>query len=72
YRSVNQEKDYQTLQMLPSGEKESYSAIVPADQLNTKWDFMYFIEVMDKKGNGSIYPDLNTATPYQIVKLIRQ
>ena len=71
YRSVNQEQDYQSLPMDPSGEKNSYQALVPAGQINPKWDFMYFIEVMDKKGNGRIYPDLNKKTPYIIVKLNR-
>jgi hypothetical protein len=71
YRSVNQEQDYQTLPMLSTGEKDIYQVIVPAEQINPKWDFMYFIEVMDNKGNGRIYPDLNKETPYIIVKLIR-
>jgi hypothetical protein len=32
---------------------------------------MYFIEVMDKQGNGRIHPDLNKTTPYIVVKLQR-
>ena len=35
------------------------------------WDFMYFVEAMDNKGHGKIYPDFNKETPYYIVKLIR-
>jgi hypothetical protein len=71
YRSVNQEKDYQTLQMAATGEKDMYQAVVPADQINPKWDFMYLIEVMDNNSKGFIYPDLNKETPYVVVKLIR-
>ena len=71
YRNVNQELEYQTLPMLPSGEKDLYKAIVSADQINPKWDFMYLIEVMDNNGKGKIYPDLNKETPYIVVKLIR-
>jgi hypothetical protein len=71
YRNVNQEQDYKTLQMVSTGEKDSYQAIISSEQIKTKWDFMYFIEVMDNKGNGRIYPDLNIETPYIIVKLIR-
>jgi hypothetical protein len=71
YRSVNQELAYQTLPMPPSGEKDSYRVVVPAEQLNSDWDFMYFIEVMDQKGRGRIYPDLTKETPYRFVKLIR-
>jgi len=71
YRSVNQQEDYKTLQMFSSGEKEVYKAIVPAEQINPKYDFMYFIEVMDNNGKGKIFPDLEKETPYIIVKLIR-
>jgi hypothetical protein len=71
YRSVNQEQDYQTLQMRPAGEKDVYEVVVPAEQIDPTWDFMYLIEVMDNNSKGKIYPDLNKETPYRIVKLIR-
>jgi len=71
YRNVNQEQDYQTLPMVSAGEKDTYQAIVPSEQINSKWDFMYFIEMMDNNGNGRIYPNLEKETPYIIVKLIR-
>ena len=71
YRSVNQEQDYRNIPMMPTGEKDSYEATVPAEQINPKWDFMYFIKVMDNNSRGIIYPDLNKETPYFIVKLIR-
>ena len=71
YRSVNQEQEYQTTPMPLSNEKDTYTTIVPAEQINPEWDFMYLIEVMDKNGNGKIYPDLNKETPYKIVKLGR-
>jgi len=32
---------------------------------------MYFFEVMDNKGNGKIYPDLEEEVPYVVVKLWR-
>jgi len=35
------------------------------------WDLMYFIEAMNKSGNGQIHPDLNRETPYIIVHLQR-
>jgi hypothetical protein len=71
YRSVNQEKNYQTLPMYPTGEKDTYEAVVPAEQINPKRNFMYFIEVMDNNGNGRIYPDLNKETPYIFTQLMR-
>ncbi len=71
YRNVNQEQEYQMLPMLSSGEKDVYQVVVPADKINPKWDFMYLIEIMDNKGNGTIYPDLNKNTPYVVVNLNR-
>jgi hypothetical protein len=71
YRNVNQELAYQTLPMAPSGEKDTYQAVVPARQIDPQWDFMYFIEVMDKNGAGQIYPSLDQETPYRLVNLIR-
>lgn len=71
YRSVNQDVEYQTLPMQLSGEKDTYQVIVPAEQINPKWDFMYLIEIIDNNGKGKIYPDLNKETPYLFVKLIR-
>ncbi|MEJ7739299.1 MAG: hypothetical protein WKF97_17875 [Chitinophagaceae bacterium] len=71
YRSVNQEQEYKMMQMLPAGEKGIFQVVVPAEQIDPKWDFMYFIQVMDNKGRGRIYPDVNEETPYRIVKLTR-
>jgi hypothetical protein len=71
YRNVNQEQDYQTMPLLAGAEKGSYEVTVPANQINPKWDFMYYLQVMDNKSNGRIYPDLNKETPYVITKLIR-
>jgi len=71
FRSVNQEQDYQTLPLLSTGEKDTYQVIVPASQINPRWDFMYYLQVMDNKSRGRIYPDLNKETPYIITKLSR-
>ena len=59
YRSVNQQEDYRTLPMLPTGEKDLYQAVIPAEHVVPAWDLMYLIEVMDNRGNGQIHPDLN-------------
>ncbi len=71
YRSVNQDQKYLTMTMLPTGEKNVFEAIVSADQINPKWDFMYFFQIMDNDRHGIISPDLNKETPYYIVKLTR-
>ena len=71
YRSVNQTEDYKSLEMHQAGENNLFEATVPVEDVNKKWDFMYLIEVMDKNGNGKIYPDFNKETPYVIVSLDR-
>ncbi len=72
YRSVTQFQDYKTMTMQPAGSKHLYQAVVGAEHLDPKWDFMYLFEVMDKKGNGKIYPDLENQTPYIVVQLHSQ
>ena len=71
YRPVNQMFEYATLRMTSSFEKDLYEATIPVQDINPRFDLMYFIEVMDNNGNGKIYPDMNTQTPYVVVKLIR-
>ena len=71
YRSVTQYQDYKVLQMVKTDKKDEYKAVVPGEDVEAKWDFMYLIEVMDENGNGKIYPDLEHETPYVIVKLKR-
>jgi hypothetical protein len=69
YRSVNQHKDYQALDLKPTDVANEYQAIIPGERVAAGWDFMYLIEVMDNKGNGKIYPELEKETPYVIVRL---
>jgi hypothetical protein len=71
YRGVNQHQDYRTLRMLPTGQKDQYQAVIPADDVVPTWDLMYLIEAMDNRGNGRVYPDLNRETPYIVVRLAR-
>ena len=70
YRHLTQYEDYLTLEMKP-GESGLYTAIIPGDFIIPQWDLMYFIEAMDNKGNGRIYPDLEYQSPYIIVELER-
>jgi hypothetical protein len=71
YRSVNQHQDYLTAPMLPTGEKDQYRAVIPAEDIPPTWDLVYYVEAMDNTGNGKMYPDLNKETPYIVVKLQR-
>ncbi len=70
YRNVRQFDDYATLEMQPDA-TGAYAAAVPAGFTTTEWDFMYFIEVIDARGNGRNWPDLAQGLPYVIVKVAR-
>ena len=71
YRDVNQYKDFEMLPMT-SADGLTFQATVPADKIDTRYNLMYLIEVMDNNGKGFIYPDLNKETPYKIVDFVRK
>lgn len=71
YRPMNQYLDYITLPMVPTGEKDTWSAVITAGHIDPERDMIYFIEMMDGRGHGFIYPDLETETPYVIVTMER-
>ncbi|MFB3778425.1 MAG: hypothetical protein ACE141_12480 [Bryobacteraceae bacterium] len=71
YRHVNQKEDYQTAEMTLDSRSGMYAASIPASFIDPQWDLMYFIEIVDRRGNGRIYPDLEIQTPYIVVGLKR-
>lgn len=71
YRHVNQKEDYQTADMALDAQTGTYAAKIPASFIDPHWDLMYFVEVVDKQGNGRIYPDLEVETPYIITRVER-
>jgi hypothetical protein len=70
YRAVRQFDDYATLEMKPDG-NGGYSATVPGEAILREWDFMYFLEALDTRGNGCNWPDLAREAPYVIVPVER-
>ena len=84
YRHVTQFEDYATLTLAPTGapdddgddeddadEPDEYAATVPAAFLVPEWDFMYFVEVTNRAGRGTQWPDLAKEAPYVILRLAR-
>jgi hypothetical protein len=71
YRRVTQFEDYASLDMAPTGEPSTFAATVPGAAISPDWDFMYFIEAVDKAGHGVMWPDLAKELPYVIVKVQR-
>jgi hypothetical protein len=71
FRRVSQFEDYQSLPMIRVNDSGLYEAVIPAAYTDGKYDVMYFVEAIDKQGNGRIYPDMEHETPYVIVRLDR-
>lgn len=71
YRHMTQFEDYQTAEMRPGREAGVYTALIPAAFIDPKWDLMYFVEVVDRAGNGRMYPDFERETPYVVVAVRR-
>jgi hypothetical protein len=71
YRHVTQYEDYATLEMRPTGQPDEYAATIPAEFIVPEWDVMYFIEAVDRAGNGTHWPDFQHEAPYVFVHLRR-
>jgi hypothetical protein len=71
YRSVDQTRDYETLEMKAIDANGNYEAAIPGDKVNPHFDFMYFIQAMDNQHHGIMFPDFNRQEPYFIVRLKR-
>ncbi len=71
YRSLTQFEDYRGQFMILTDQPDVYEAVIPAEEMDPRWDFMYLIEAMDSAGHGVIYPDLEIETPYIVVRLQR-
>jgi hypothetical protein len=69
YRAVNQQLEYKDLPMLPTGKPDEFGATIPASAIDPTYDLQYYVALMDKKGNGRIWPDLERETPYRIIEM---
>lgn len=71
YRHVNQMEDYETAEMTLDSRSGLYTATIPDAFITPQWDLMYYVEIVDQRGNGRIFPDLETDTPYVVVRVKR-
>ena len=67
YRHLTQFEDYRSVDMERDPATGRFSAEIPADFIDADWDIMFFVEAIDQKGNGRMYPDLASEMPYVIV-----
>ena len=71
YRHATQFEDYETAEMKFNPATGLYEAAIPGRFVVPEWDVMYFLETVDGKGNGRMYPDLETEMPYVFAEMDR-
>jgi hypothetical protein len=69
YRHLTQEEDYRIVELTLAGGKGT--ALIPGDFVIPRYDLQYFFEAVDSMGNGSFYPNPDTAPPYVVVPVRR-
>jgi hypothetical protein len=71
YRGVTQFQDYACVEMMKGSHEGEFMAEIPAKDVSSEWDLMYFFEVFDQAGRGWILPNAQVETPYVVVELDR-
>ena len=71
YRHLTQYEDYQTAEMTFDKATGLYAGTIPAAFIDPGWDLMYFVEAVDNRGAGRMYPDLEVEMPYVVVGVKR-
>jgi hypothetical protein len=70
YRHLTQSETYRTVDLTPAG-ADSYEATIPGDYIGTRYDLIYYLEAVDRFGNGAFYPDPDRTAPYVVVRVRR-
>jgi hypothetical protein len=65
YRPVNQLAKFKTLEN--AGAKGVFT--IPAADVSSRWDLMYYFEILNKENTGWFDPDPRVATPYYVVRI---
>lgn len=71
FRHLTQFEDYQMADMALNTSKGTYTATIPGEFIDTKWDLMYFVEIIDSEGRGAKIPDMMKELPYVIIPVNR-
>ena len=69
YRDLNQRELFTPVPMQQTN--GVWSATIPGMDIVPDWDLMYYVEAIDRLGNGAIGPDLDVETPYVVVPVQR-
>ncbi len=65
YRPMNQLVQFRTLEA-PAGQA---AFTIPGEEIDGRYDLIYYFEVLDAQGGGWCYPDPADATPYFVVEV---
>lgn len=71
YRHLTQFEDYQSAEMHRNPATGLWQATIPGNFILPEWDLMYFLEAVDRAGNGRMTPNLETEMPYVVVRVAR-
>jgi hypothetical protein len=71
FRHLTQFEDYTALDLVPTGEPNTFGATIPGAAISADWGFMYYLEAIDRAGNGTTWPDPLKELPYIIVNVNR-
>ncbi len=69
FRHLTQVEKYQVVDLVRTGDR--YEATIPGDFVTDSYDVMYYVEAVDRFGNGTFYPDPDRTAPYVVVKVRR-
>ena len=67
YRPVNQLAKFKTLETASTG--PTFTFTIAAEEISTRWDLMYYFEVLNSERTGWFEPDPRTTTPYYVVRI---
>ena len=70
YRPTRQAIEYSKITLVSMGDG-LYTAVIPGEVITTEFDLMYYIEAVDRIGNGVYFPDPEKSDPHIIVKVKR-
>jgi hypothetical protein len=68
YSHVNQHAALESSLMYK--ESDHYGGFIPAAYIKKEWDILYYFDMVDITGKGTIYPDFRIQTPYYVVHVL--
>jgi hypothetical protein len=67
YREADQNRNFRSASLVPSS-SQNYTFKVDPRHLDANYEVIYYLEVRDRLGSGSFYPDPFSDARYRIIK----